>query len=59
MVCWCESNEKEKTKAIEDAKAKDIDLVAEIQERAARGAELDVNIKQLAKDIGEEEQGFD
>jgi len=58
MVCWCESNEKEKTKAIEDAKAKDIDLVAEIQERAARGAELDVNIKQLAKDIGEEEQGF-
>merc|ERR1719506_1318911 len=42
MVCWCETNDKEKTKAIEDAKAKDIDLVAEIEERAARKAELTV-----------------
>merc|ERR550514_582233 len=58
MVCWCETNEKEKTKAIEDAKAKDIDLVAEIQERGARGAELEVTTEQLAKEIDEETEAF-
>merc|ERR1719321_200613 len=54
MVCWCETNEKEKTKAIADADAKDIDLVAEIEERSARHGVLGTEIAQAKKDIAEE-----
>merc|ERR1719428_1167947 len=54
MVCWCETSEKEKTKAIADADAKDTDLVAEIEERSARHGVLSTEIAQAKKDIGEE-----
>jgi hypothetical protein len=54
QVCWCETNEKEKTKAIADAEAKDIELGAEIESRGARFGELSAKIdilkKQIAKD---------
>merc|ERR1719421_1935175 len=42
MVCWCETNDKEKTKAIADADASMNDLSSDIQERAAREGELEV-----------------
>merc|ERR1719161_2994187 len=54
MVCWCETSEKEKTKAIADADAKDKDLVSEIEERSARHGVLSTEIAQAKKDIGEE-----
>merc|ERR1719160_81309 len=54
MVCWCETNEKEKTKAIADADAKDKDLVAEIEERSARHGVLATEIEHTKKEIGEE-----
>merc|ERR1719498_345315 len=54
MVCWCETNEKEKTKAIADADAKDTDLVAEIEERSARHGVLSTEITQTKKEIGED-----
>jgi hypothetical protein len=58
MVCWCETNEKEKTKAISDADQKDIDLVAEIEERAARHAVLATEIAQTKKEIGKETEAL-
>lgn len=58
MVCWCETSEKEKTKAIADADAKDKDLVAEIEERAARHGVLETEIAQAKKDIGEENEAL-
>jgi len=54
MVCWCETNEKEKTKAIADADAKDKDLVSEIEERSARHGVLSTEIEQTKKEIGED-----
>merc|ERR1712039_945334 len=45
MVCWCETNEKEKTKAIKDADAKDRELVAEIESRSARFGDLSASIE--------------
>merc|ERR1719379_2651272 len=45
MVCWCETNEKEKVKAIADADAKDADLTAEIEERAAAHGKLATDIE--------------
>jgi len=59
MVCWCETSEKEKTKAIADADAKDKDLVAEIEERAARHGVLSTEIAQAKKDIGEETKALE
>merc|ERR1719178_81252 len=51
MVCWCETNEKEKVKAIADADQKITDLLAAIEEGAARTAELETQIEHLKKEI--------
>merc|ERR1719310_1146874 len=51
MACWCETNDKEKTKAIEMADQRITDLTAAIPEYAAQAAQLDVDIKQLKKDV--------
>merc|ERR1719316_1602110 len=54
MVCWCETGEKEKTKAIADADAALIDLETEIQERAAKVGSLAANIENMKKQIAED-----
>merc|ERR1719299_32534 len=40
LTCWCETNEKEKVKAIELGEAKQADLEAELGEAAAKMKEL-------------------
>jgi len=59
MVCWCETNEKEKKKAVADANAKDRELVAEIESRSARFGELSTNIAQSKKDIAENKEALE
>merc|ERR1719486_450474 len=54
MVCWCETNEKEKKKAIADADALMKELEAEIQERAAKFGEAATNIEIMKKQISED-----
>jgi predicted nucleic acid-binding Zn-ribbon protein len=54
MVCWCETNEKEKTKAIADAEAKDKDLSAEIEARSARFGSVSTEIEAMKKQIAED-----
>jgi len=54
MVCWCETNEKEKTKAIADAEALDKELTAEIGERAARFGQQETMIAALKRQISED-----
>jgi len=56
MVCWCETSEKEKTKAIADAEAKDLDLVSEIEERSARHGVLSTEIEYTKGEIGEDKE---
>jgi len=51
MVCWCETNEKEKTKAISDAEALDKELMAEIGSRAAKFGEAATEIARLKKQV--------
>merc|ERR1719456_1760284 len=53
MVCWCETNEKEKTKAIKDADAKDKALSSEIESRSARFGNLATQIKDMKKEIAD------
>ena len=38
MACWCETNDKEKTKSIADAEARISDLTTKIEELTANSA---------------------
>merc|ERR1719499_2273257 len=40
LACWCETNDKEKTKSIADAEAKIEDLTTKIEELTAASARL-------------------
>merc|ERR1719337_260616 len=51
MACWCETNDKEKTKAIADAEARIEDLTTSIEELTAASARLNTEIKNLEKEI--------
>merc|ERR1719158_626987 len=53
MACWCTTNDKEKTKAIDDAEAKIEDLTTEIEELTALSARLNTEIANLEKEIAE------
>jgi len=56
MACWCETNEKEKTKAIADATQRIQDLNIAIEELTAKSAQLNTEIKMLEKET-EKNQG--
>merc|ERR1719454_1603952 len=58
LTCWCETNDKGKTKAIEDARQKIDDLESTIQGSAARKAELNVEIEDLKKDVIENKKAL-
>jgi len=53
MVCWCETNNKEKTQAIDDAKTKDVVLMSEIKRRSSRYGELSADIATMKKQVAE------
>merc|ERR1719409_288202 len=53
LVCWCETNEKDKTRAIEIANQMITDYTAAIEETAAKNAQLTTDVKQLKKEIAE------
>merc|ERR1719258_855545 len=40
MACWCETNDKEKTKSIADAEARIEDLTSSIEEMTAQSSRL-------------------
>jgi chromosome segregation ATPase len=53
MVCWCETNKKEKTKAMTDADAKIKRLEADIASRSARSGALSAQMKELKKELSD------
>jgi len=56
MVCWCETNDKEKTLAITTNTAKIDQLGTAIEEYAAKGESLTKEVKQLKKDVDSNKQ---
>jgi len=58
MVCWCETNEKEKTKAIADAEAKDVELSAEIESRSAGFGTASAEIAEMKEQIAEDTEAL-
>jgi hypothetical protein len=59
MACWCETNDKEKTKAIADAEARIEDLTADIEAKTAASARLNAEIKNLDKEIAKNQAALD
>merc|ERR1719160_1151931 len=59
MACWCETNDKEKTKAIADAEALIEDLTTEIEEKTAASARLNAEITNLEKEIAKNQAALD
>merc|ERR1719171_2599387 len=59
LACWCETNDKEKTKAIADAEAHIADLTSQIEELAATSARLNTEIKNLEAEVAENQKALD
>merc|ERR1711957_567583 len=53
LACWCETNDKEKTKAIADAEASIEDLTTKIEELTAGSARLNTEVKIWEKELAE------
>merc|ERR1719178_262595 len=53
MVCWCETNDKEKTTAIANAEAHLVHLGALIEELTGKSARLSAEINTLNKEVAE------
>merc|ERR1719379_673123 len=51
MVCWCETNDKEKTKASADAESRINTLTAAVEEFTANSARLNTEIKSLEEEV--------
>ena len=59
LACWCETNDKEKTKAIADAEAHIEDLTSTIEELAAASATLSTEIKNLEAEVKANQDALD
>jgi len=59
MACWCETNDKEKTKSIADAEARISDLTTKIEELTANSARLNTEIKNLEKEVAGNQNALD
>jgi len=53
MVCWCTTNDKDKTTAVAEADAAITELLSEVESRSARAGELATRIEQVKKDLAE------
>jgi len=59
MGCWCETNDKAKTKAIADGETADNRLVAAIEDYTANSARLNTEISNLEKEIAKNSDALD
>jgi len=59
MACWCETNDKEKTKAVKDAQSRISDLTTSIEEFSAQSARLNTEVKNLKKEVASNQKGLD
>merc|ERR1719281_753450 len=59
MQCWCETNDREKTKAISDAESKINSLTAAVEEMTANSARLNTEIANLEKEVAKNSEALD
>jgi len=59
LACWCETNDKEKTKSIADAEGHIEDLTTKIEELTAGSSRLNTEIKNLEKEVASNQNALD
>merc|ERR1719321_4234 len=59
MGCWCETNDKEKTKSIADAEQRIADLTAAIEEFTSKSAQLNTQISHLTGEVARNNKALD
>jgi len=59
LACWCETNDKEKTKAVKDAQKKVEDLTTQIEELTASSSGLSTEIDNLQKEVAKNSAALD
>jgi hypothetical protein len=59
MECWCKTNDKEKTAAIEEAEQRIADLTASIEAGTAKSAQLNTEIANLDKEVAANQAALD
>merc|ERR1719198_2324529 len=59
MGCWCETNDKAKTKSIADAESRISSLTAAIEELTANSARLNTEIANLEKEVAKNQGALD
>merc|ERR1719221_1179421 len=59
MACWCEVNDKEKTKSIKDAEARIAELQVQIEEDTAISSRLNTEIKNTAAEVAQDQEALD
>jgi len=59
LACWCATNDKEKSKSIGEAEARITDLTTSIEDLTASSSRLGTEIKNLAKEVAENQHGLD
>jgi len=59
LACWCETNDKEKTKAITEAEARIATLESSIEEDTAASARLSTEIKNAEQEVAKNQQALD
>merc|ERR1712228_1357 len=59
MSCWCETNDKEKTKSIAEAETRIADLTTSVEELTASSARLGTEIKNLEKEVAANQAALD
>jgi hypothetical protein len=59
MACWCEVNDREKTKAIKDAEARITQLQVQIEEDSAVSARLATEIKNTEAEVAKNQEALD
>merc|ERR1719326_798183 len=58
LACWCETNDKEKTAAIEIAEQRITQFTSEIEELSAKSARLETEIKTLNEEIAKNQEAL-
>merc|ERR1719169_380323 len=59
MACWCETNDKDKTKAIAEGESHSTDLGAAIEEGTATSARLNAEITALNTEVAKNQPSLD
>jgi outer membrane murein-binding lipoprotein Lpp len=56
VACWCETNDKDKTKAIADAETRIGQLTTKIEELTANSARLETETKNLESEVAKNQE---